>query len=55
VPETDDPMPESGRESRLEVGEGEDAREDDRVCGFKVGSRVVLVDRETFFSKDDGR
>jgi hypothetical protein len=54
VPEADDPSPESGKESRLEVGDGEDALEDDRVCGFKVGSRVI-ADDAAFFSNEEAR
>jgi hypothetical protein len=55
VPDAEEPMPESGKESRLEVGDGDDALEDGCVCVFMVGSRVVFVDTTGFLSVEAER
>jgi len=50
VPEADDPIPESRRESRFEGGDG-DGVLDAVLCTFKVDSRAMFMGASTFFSK----
>jgi hypothetical protein len=52
VPEAEDPMPESGNESRFEGGDGDGLR-DAVICVFNVGSRVVFIGAANFFSNDE--
>lgn len=52
VPEADDPIPESRRESRFDVGEGEGVL-DGGFEFFRVGSRVVFMGAANFFSNID--
>jgi hypothetical protein len=51
VPEAEEPIPESGRESRLEANEGEGLRELDCGTVRTVGGLVELVGDVNFFSK----
>jgi len=49
VPEADDPIPESGSESRLEVGEGDGLRED----GWAFTTLIELAGGMNFLSNED--
>jgi hypothetical protein len=50
VPEAEDPIPESGRESRFDGGDG-DGVLDVVVCVFRVDSRAAVIGAANFFSK----
>ena len=52
VPEADDPIPESLRESRFDVGDGEGVL-DPGFEFFKVGRRVEFIGTANFFSNVD--
>lgn len=50
VPDAEDPIPESGSESRFDGGEGEGVL-DGMICVFRVDSRAAVIGAANFFSK----
>jgi len=51
VPEAEEPIPESGRESRFDGGEGEGVLDVLVLCVFRVDRRAGFIGAANFFSK----
>lgn len=50
VPEAEEPMPESRKESRFDGGDGDGVLDEVCVWGFKFGGRVACDGKAVFFS-----